>query len=91
MAANQASEISEKDVRVIPTTSIPQGITCVTMFNQEAEVDENEEEYANAEVEAHEEVAAEAKKYAFVTVAMGEGISNIFKDLGVDYVIGMLE
>ena len=32
-------------------------------------------------------VAAEAKKYAFVTVAMGEGISNIFKDLGVDYVI----
>ena len=44
MAANQASEISEKDVRVIPTTSIPQGITCVTMFNQEAEVDENEEE-----------------------------------------------
>ena len=25
-------------------------------------------------VEAHEEVAAEAKKYAFVAVAMGEGI-----------------
>ena len=47
----------------------------------------SEEEYANDEVEAHEEVAAEAKKYAFVTVAMGEGISNIFKDLGVDYVI----
>lgn len=47
----------------------------------------SEEEYANAEVEAHEEVAAEAKRYAFVTVAMGEGISNIFKDLGVDYVI----
>ena len=44
MAANQASEISDKDVRVIPTTSIPQGITCVTMFNQESEVDENEEE-----------------------------------------------
>ena len=44
MAANQASEISDKDVRVIPTTSILQGITCVTMFNQESEVDENEEE-----------------------------------------------
>lgn len=44
MAANQASEITEKDVRVIPTTSIPQGVTCVTMFNAEAEVDENEEE-----------------------------------------------
>lgn len=42
MSANQAAEISDKDVRVIPTTSIPQGITCVTMFNPEAEVDENE-------------------------------------------------
>ena len=28
--------------------SIPQGITCVTMFNQEAEVDENEEELKEA-------------------------------------------
>lgn len=43
MSANQAAEISDKDVRVIPTTSIPQGITCVTMFNPEVEVDENEE------------------------------------------------
>ena len=29
----------------------------------------------------------EKKKYAFVSVAMGDGITNIFKDLGVDYVI----
>ena len=43
MSAKQAAEISDKDVRVIPTTSIPQGITCVTMFNSEVEVDENEE------------------------------------------------
>lgn len=43
MSANQAAEISDKDIRVIPTTSIPQGITCVTMFNPEVEVDENEE------------------------------------------------
>ena len=42
MAATLASEISEKDVRVIPTKSIPQGITCITMFNAEHEVDENE-------------------------------------------------
>ena len=42
MAATQASEISEKDVRVIPTKSIPQGITCITMFNAEHEVEENE-------------------------------------------------
>ena len=44
MAPTQAAEITEKDVRVIPTKSIQQGITCVTMFNQEAEVDENEQE-----------------------------------------------
>ena len=29
----------------------------------------------------------EEKEYAFITVAMGDGITNIFKDLGVDYVI----
>ena len=42
MAATQAAEISDEDVRVIPTKSIPQGITCITMFNAEHEVDENE-------------------------------------------------
>lgn len=29
----------------------------------------------------------ETKKYSFITVSMGEGISKVFKDLGVDYVI----
>lgn len=42
MAASQAAEISEKDVRVIATTTIPQGITAITMFNHEADVDANE-------------------------------------------------
>ncbi|MEG1286548.1 MAG: DAK2 domain-containing protein [Clostridium sp.] len=42
MAATQAAEISEKDVRVIATTTIPQGITAITMFNHEADVDSNE-------------------------------------------------
>lgn len=42
MAATQAAEISDKDVRVIPTKSIPQGITCITMFNGELDVDVNE-------------------------------------------------
>lgn len=44
MAANQASDISDKDVRVIPTTTIPQGIACATMFNPDLTVDENVEE-----------------------------------------------
>lgn len=48
MSANQAAEIADKDVRVIPTTTIPQGITCVTMFNPELEVDENVENLKEA-------------------------------------------
>ena len=44
-----------------------------------------EEQEAAKQVEA--EVAAEKKKYAFISVAMGEGITHVLKDLGVDYVI----
>ena len=43
MSANQASDLSDKNVVVIPTTTIPQGITCVTVFNIEDEVDSNVE------------------------------------------------
>ena len=48
MAANQAAEISDKDIRVIPTKTIPQGITCITMCNPEADVEENTEELKEA-------------------------------------------
>jgi len=41
MSANQAAEISDKDIIVIPTTTIPQGITCITMFNPDEEVEVN--------------------------------------------------
>lgn len=41
MAATQAAEISDKDVLVIPTKTIPQGISCITMFNIEDEVSSN--------------------------------------------------
>lgn len=44
MAATQAADISEKNVIVIPTKTIPQGITCISMFNHEGEVEENTEE-----------------------------------------------
>ena len=44
MAANQAAEVSDKDIRVIPTTTVPQGITGITMFNPEADVEANEVE-----------------------------------------------
>ncbi|MEG2353292.1 MAG: DAK2 domain-containing protein [Clostridium sp.] len=41
MAANQAVELTEKKVYVIPTKTIPQGITALTMVDLEAEVEAN--------------------------------------------------
>lgn len=41
MAANQAAELSDKNIIVIPTKTIPQGITAITMFNNEVNVNEN--------------------------------------------------
>ncbi|MGN0144388.1 MAG: DAK2 domain-containing protein [Clostridium sp.] len=48
MAANQAAEISNKDIRVIPTTSIPQGVACVTVFNPDINVEDNFNELQSA-------------------------------------------
>ncbi|EJO5347923.1 DAK2 domain-containing protein [Clostridium botulinum] len=42
MAATQAADLSEKNIIVIPTKTIPQGITSITMFNPEAEPKDNE-------------------------------------------------
>lgn len=48
MAANQAAEISDKDIRVIETTTIPQGIACATIFNPENDVEQNVSELKEA-------------------------------------------
>ena len=42
MAANQAKELSEKNIVVIPTKNTPQGFTSLVNFNPEATVKENE-------------------------------------------------
>ena len=41
MAAEQAAGISDKNIVVIPTKSIPQGISAMVSFNPEGESDEN--------------------------------------------------
>ena len=41
MAANQAKEISAKDVYVIPTKTIPQGVAALTAFNPESDAETN--------------------------------------------------
>lgn len=44
LAANQARDLmKEKDIIVIPTKTVPQGITAVINYNPEADVDTNEE------------------------------------------------
>ena len=59
-------------------------------------IDNMREEHRELLIEANEkemvevqsnEIHEEMKEYGFITVAMGDGISDIFKDLGVDYVI----
>ena len=60
MAAMQAAELSDKNVMVIPSKTIPQGITAVTMFNAEVSVEENE----NALKEAIKNVTTASVTYA---------------------------
>ena len=60
MAASQAAEISEKNIIVIPSKTIPQGITALTMFNGEAEAEENE----NTMIEAMSKVTTGSVTYA---------------------------
>ncbi|HSQ89671.1 DAK2 domain-containing protein [Romboutsia sp.] len=42
MAANQAKELSEKNIIVIPTKNTPQGFTALVNFNGDATIEENE-------------------------------------------------
>lgn len=43
MAANQAKELSDKNIIVIPTKNTPQGFTDLVNFNADASVEENEQ------------------------------------------------
>ncbi|MCD2346014.1 DAK2 domain-containing protein [Clostridium guangxiense] len=48
MAANQAKDLSEKNVYVIPTTTMPQAITCLAEFDYDGEAQANIENLAEA-------------------------------------------
>lgn len=41
LSANQTLELTEKNVHVIPTKTIPQGISCLAAFNPETTVEKN--------------------------------------------------
>lgn len=48
MAANQAKDLSAKNILVIPTKTIPQGISALLAFNNESTPEENYEEMLEA-------------------------------------------
>ncbi|MBN1484785.1 MAG: DAK2 domain-containing protein [Chloroflexia bacterium] len=56
MAARQAAELSGKEVRVVPTDTVPQGIAAMVAFNYEADLSSNLEtmEQAAASVQTAE-------------------------------------
>ncbi|MCB2292045.1 DAK2 domain-containing protein [Clostridium algoriphilum] len=81
MAALQAVELSDKNVIVIPSKTIPQGITAVTMFNAEVSVDENE----NILKEAIKNVATASVTFA---VKDTESDGNIIKEGNI---LGLVE
>ncbi|MDD3223990.1 MAG: DAK2 domain-containing protein [Clostridium sp.] len=60
MAANQAAELADKNVIVVPTKTIPQGITCLTEFNNNADASANEKNMN----EAIKKVATASVTYA---------------------------
>lgn len=81
MAALQAVELSDKNVIVIPSKTIPQGITAITMFNAEVSVDENE----NNLKKAIKNVATASVTYA---VKDTEADGNIIKEGNI---LGLVE
>ncbi len=60
MAAEQAAEVSEKNVICIPTKSVPQGLSSLFVFNSELSPEENKE----AMIEALGEVTTGQVTYA---------------------------
>ncbi|MDU3087591.1 MAG: DAK2 domain-containing protein [Peptoniphilus harei] len=64
-----------------------QDIKIDNMRYQHREVLFDDEEVAEAKKREEEEEIIEEKDYSFITVSMGEGMTETFKSLGVDYVV----
>ncbi len=87
LAAQQAAEVSQKDVVVVPTRSIPQGISALLALDQEATLEEN----AEAMMEAAQEVITGEVTWATRDVALngvkvreGDAIGLLDGELVVD-------
>lgn len=81
MAASQAVALTDKDVTIISTKNIPQGIAGITMFNPDSSSDDNIREMENA---------VRSIKSGLVTFAVRETeIDNI--KINKDDILGLIE
>ncbi|MBU5306667.1 DAK2 domain-containing protein [Clostridioides mangenotii] len=81
MAANQAKELSEKNIIVLPTKNTPQGFSALVSFNGEASAEENEESMLEA---------LKAVKSGQVTFAVRDTVMNGI-DVKEGNIIGIAE
>ena len=81
MAADQAASISDKNIIVIPTKSIPQGISAMVSFNVEGEAEENKE----AMISAAENVSTGLITHAVRDTVLGD------KEIHDGDILGMVE
>lgn len=69
LAAEQAKEITKRNLIIIPTVNIPQGIACALCFDPEADLEENCENM----MEALKSVKAGQVTYAVRSTSYGDG------------------
>jgi len=67
-----------------PGVALEKGLKLGELINIKIE---NMKEQHSSIIDDSAETPTEKKPYGFLAVAMGDGISNIFKDLGVDHII----
>lgn len=86
MAAQQAGELSHKEVAVVPTQSIPQGIAALLAFNFQADLEENARQMARAAKEVMTGEITTATRDASLnglTVRQGQAIGLLDDELVV--------
>jgi DAK2 domain fusion protein YloV len=84
MAARQTRELSQKEVAVVPTTTIPQGISAVLAFNYQADLETNAqvmEQAAHSVQTAEITTATRAAQINGVCVEEGEFIGLLDGEL----------
>lgn len=81
LAAEQAKEISKRNLIIIPTVNIPQGIACALSFNPEADLEENKENM----LESLESVKAGQVTYAVRSTTLSDDMQLEQGDIiGID-------